>query len=103
MVDLAVIRGYIDPKDIVIEEKDVDFYTNVLDGTVDFIEYKCNIEIDNSSSPSILLLVSKLFKYNLVNRPHLKDMRTDDMRLIFSTNYPESLMRDLLVHRKVSW
>lgn len=103
MIDLDLIRGYLDPNDMTLKEEDREFHSNVLEGTVAFVEDKCNITIDTTSSPSILLLVSKLFRYNLMSRPHLKDMRTDDMRLIFSTDYPESLMKDLLVHRRVKW
>ena len=103
MVDLELIKRYLDPKDIVIEEGEEEFYSSVLEGTVAFVEDKCNIQIDNSSGPLSFLLVSKLFRYNIMSRPHLKDMRTDDMRLIFSTDYPESLMKELLVHRRVKW
>ena len=98
MVDLELIKRYLDPKDIVIEEGEEEFYSSVLEGTVAFVEDKCNIQIDNSSSPSILLLVSKLFRYNLMSRPHLKDMRTDDMRLVFSTDYPQESEVVVVLH-----
>ena len=103
MIDLETIKSYLNLNEIELKEEDKDYHTCVLKGTVAFVEEKCNIEITNNSSPSILLLVSKLFRYNLLYRPHLKDMKTDDMELEFSTDYPDSLMKDLIVHRKVKW
>ena len=105
MITFDMIKPYLDPDDLMLEEGEefLQQYEAVLEGTVGFAEQYLNRPIHTYPTPPLLLVVSKLFRYNIMHRPHLTDMRTEDMRLIFSDDYPPSLLRDLHTYRKVTW
>ena len=105
MITFDMIKPYLDPYDLMLDEGEQykEHYEAVLEGTVGSAEVYLNINISENPTPALLMMVSKLFRYNLMHRPHLTDMRTEDMRLIFSADYPPSLLRELHAHRRLTW
>lgn len=86
-----------------IDVNDTTKTTALLNGACDYAEQYTNTIIDGESPCGLVQCVADLMVYFHAQRPHLTELKTEDMTLVFNTNTPKHLINRLTSYRRVRW
>lgn len=101
MLNLTDIRAYLNADKVDVTKTS---YLNALaNGVSDYMEHYLNIEVNSESPKGLLLICADMVSYQFSIRPDLKELRTEDMELVYSTKYPDNITTRLNSYRKLKW
>lgn len=102
MLTLEQIKPYINTESG-IDLTDTTHTTALLESACDYAEHYTNTTIDSDSPQGLVQCVADLMVYYHSIRPHLTELKTEDMALVFNTNTPKHLTNRMMVYRRVTW
>lgn len=100
VLTLADIKPYLKPD---FDTSDTVYLEALVSGVCDYVENYTNRPVTPDSDTGLVLTVADMVRYYKDTMPHLKEMKNDDMGLVFTTTLPDTLTRRLTVYRRLRW
>lgn len=101
MLKVETVTPFMNPE--VVSEIDTTYLEALVSGVCDYVENYTNQTITKASPKGLIQAVADMVVYYYNTMPHLKEMKNDDMSLVFTTTLPDTLTRRLTVYRRLRW
>lgn len=101
MVTVDNIRPFLSPD--FLAGISSEYLTALCTGTWDYVQNYTNWPNTKDPPPGLLQAVAQCVTYYAQTRPHLEEMKSEDLSLVFRTVLPDSVVRLLTVYRRLRW
>ena len=101
MLTFTDIKPYLNTEKVDISK--TTYLNSITQAVSDFVANYTNLIIDADSPKGLIQCVADMVAYHFSIRPDLEEIKSEDMGLVFSTNYPKSISKRLQSYRKLKW
>lgn len=100
-MDIETLKQYLKPD--FVASIDPTYFSSMCEGVWDYVQNYTNWPTNKPVPPGLVMVCADMVAFYTDTRTTYKEMKTDDMTLVFNTSLPDTIVRRLTVYRRLRW